>query len=103
MNEVSCLIQTLLSKGYWIKTKKSPPTRNFDQVMKVAASAGSEPWWLAITDSESTKNVLGVFYIDSNLDGWGCIDWDESKIINLHDLLIQAQILEASESEASVI
>lgn len=103
MNEVSCLIQTLLSKGYWIKTRKAPPTRNFDKVTKVAASAGSEPWWLAITDSKSSKNAIGVFYIDSSLNGWGCIDWDESKIISLHDLIIEAKNLEASASEESII
>lgn len=103
MSEVKYLVQVILSKGYWAKTKNWPPTRNLDEIIRVAGSAGSEPWWLAIKNSESSDNVLGVFYIDNDLDGWGCIDWDESKIISLYDLLIQAKNLEVSESDESVI
>ncbi|MDD2609438.1 MAG: hypothetical protein PHX60_07025 [Giesbergeria sp.] len=103
MSEIEYLVRVILSKGYCIKTKNSPTTRNLNDVMKIAVSAGSESWWLAITDSESSKNVLGVFYIDNDLNGWGRIDWDESKIISLHDLMIEAANLEASESEASVV
>ena len=103
MNEIKYLAQVILSKGYWVRAKNLPATRSLNEVVKFAESAGSQPWWLAVKSSENSKNALGVFYIDSSLDGWDCIDWDESKIINLHDLFIEAKNLEMSESEESVI
>lgn len=98
MSEIKYLVQEILLKGFWIKTKKMPPTRNLNEIMRVA-SAQKEPWWLAVKNSESSDNVIGVFYIDNNLDGWGCIDWDESKILSLYDFVVEAKKIQISESE----
>lgn len=99
MSEIKYLIQVILSKGFWIKTKNSTPTRNFAAIMQAVESVGAEPWWLAVKNSESSENVIGVFYINNNFDGWNCIDWDESKIISLYDFVVEAKKIQISESE----
>lgn len=62
-------------------------------------SIGKPTGYSFFKNSENSENVIGIFYIDRKLEGWNCIDWDESKIISLYDFIVEAKKMKISESE----